>query len=372
MSAEPPIEAHHLSERLLLEDIPIGVFITALDGTILDANETLLEIMGYDSRAEFLETNVESHYDDPEERERLIAEVRHRGIVRGFEMRARRRDGSGAWFRVAARLVTDTDESPRLVGFIEDVTAEVETASELADLTTRIEQRNQDLDRFASVAAHDLKQPLRKIQAFANMLEDNLGELDQRSASYLGSIHSAADRLRHLIDSLLTLSRVGRVADGTLVDLHEATQGALEDLGPVLEDTGASFDIGDLTVIEADRSQMRQLFTNLFSNSVKFSGDGVKTHVVVRAVMTEDNGTRWCELSVADNGVGFSPELADRVFQPFEQLATQAQPEGVGLGLAICRRIVTAHSGTIAVTTTPGDGATFTIRLPIAQGKQED
>jgi signal transduction histidine kinase len=224
------------------------------------------------------------------------------------------------------------------------------------------------MESFAAIAAHDLKEPLRKAATFGRLLSQHLTDRDEKTELYLERMSAALAHMQRLVDSLLMLSSSAQVWEREPVDLTETARSAVSDLEQLVTETGATIVIGRLPTIEAEPTLMRQLFTNLLSNAIKFRQEDVDPIVRIEGVVTGENGDRWCLLTVADNGTGFSPEEAQRAFQPFERLVGRAQAEGSGLGLAICRRIVEAHGGGIDVTSNPGGGATFSIRLAIEAG----
>ncbi len=234
--------------------------------------------------------------------------------------------------------------------------------------SAELERSNRELQDFAAIASHDLQEPLRKIQAFGDRLNDRYsGVLDEAGAEYLGRMTDAATRMRDLIDDLLAYSRVQSAGSELRpVDLEPIMAGVLQDLERRIEEDGGRVEVGPLPTVVADPTQMRQLLQNLVGNALKFRRPGVAPHVVLMARRIPDagaDGAGW-ELSVADNGIGFDVSQAERIFAPFHRLHGRAEYEGTGIGLAICRRIVERHGGVLKATAVPGDGATFTATLP--------
>ncbi|MFT3879637.1 MAG: ATP-binding protein [Gemmatales bacterium] len=177
--------------------------------------------------------------------------------------------------------------------------------------------------------------------------------------------------MRQLIEDLLTFSRVGtRGKPFVPVDLNEVVKGVLADLEVRMQETNATITVNPLPTIEADGLQMRQLFQNLLGNGLKFHRPGVPSVLHVRqrnnssSILDE---SAWCELVFTDNGVGFENQYAERIFQLFQRLHGRGEYEGTGLGLAICKKIVERHGGTITAEGRPGEGATFSVRLPVTQ-----
>jgi signal transduction histidine kinase len=193
--------------------------------------------------------------------------------------------------------------------------------------------------------------------------------LDGKARMYLDRILNAAGRMRSLINDLLSYSQVATSADPFVpVDLTAIARGAVVDLETVIADAGGRVDVGVLPVIDADPPQMRQLFQNLLGNALKFRRKEEPPVIRFDASSTPDG--MW-SITVADNGIGFREAQGEKIFRMFERLHPRAQYEGSGIGLAICRRIVERHGGTITATSITGQGTTFTVFLPAAHAHKE-
>ncbi len=244
-----------------------------------------------------------------------------------------------------------------------------------------LSQSNRELQDFASVASHDLQEPLRKIQAFGDRLKTKCGEqLTKDGHDYLARMLNASNRMQTLINDLLTFSRVTTKAQPfSKVDLERVVSDVLADLEVRIEQTGGSVEVSSLPVIDADPLQMRQLFQNLISNALKFRKPDEATVVKVSSHAEsshEIEGASWMlstpevvEISIADNGIGFDEKYLDRIFTVFQRLHGRNAYEGTGVGLAVCRRIVERHGGSITAKSEPDCGATFIIKLPVNQRK---
>ena len=235
---------------------------------------------------------------------------------------------------------------------------------------------NEELEQFASVASHDLQEPLRKVQAFGDRLESEYAEaLDERGRDYLARMHSAAARMQSLIDSLLMFSRVTTKGQSfTPVKLTAVATEVVSDLEVAIQSSGAIVEIGEMPTIDADPLQIRQLFQNLIGNGIKYHNGHDAPFVKVTAEIL-DNGDasmhQLCKITVEDNGIGFEEQYAERIFGIFQRLHGRDDYEGTGVGLSICRKICDRHGGDIAAHGRPGEGATFIATLPVVQSKQE-
>ncbi|MDQ2941039.1 MAG: ATP-binding protein [Chloroflexota bacterium] len=237
-----------------------------------------------------------------------------------------------------------------------------------------LERSNRELQDFATIASHDLQEPLRKIQAFGDRLaEHSAGALDEEAADYLLRMTNAAGRMQALINDLLEYSQVTiRPQPPRPVDLGLVVTEVLSDLDERIRVSNGHVYIGPLPTILASPMQMRQLFQNLIANALKFHPADVAPEVHIEAVSRGDGrgpkGRRdrpsvW-EIRVRDNGIGFEEKHVERIFAPFQRLHGRQAYEGTGMGLAICRRIVALLGGTLTATSQPGAGATFVITLP--------
>lgn len=266
-----------------------------------------------------------------------------------------------------ARLVSKGPNEPRIILLaIEDITERRFTEWHLADQHRELERSNDALDEFAAVASHDLQEPLRKILSFGEQLVATAGPaLEGDARRHVERMLGAADRMRTLISDLLTYSQVAtRVVPFAATDLAGVAREVVADLEATIADAGGRIEIGELPVIDADTAQMRQLLQNLLGNALKYRRKDVPP--VVR-LSSACSGGRNCTITVADNGIGFNDRYAEKIFKMFERLHARTQYAGSGIGLAICRKIVERHSGTIVATSTAGQGATFTVTLPITQ-----
>jgi signal transduction histidine kinase len=268
-----------------------------------------------------------------------------------------------------ARLVAQGVGLPRIILLsIEDVTERRFMDKRLADQRRELQRSNEALDEFASVASHDLQEPLRKIMSFGERLNMAAGAtLEGEARHHLERMLSAAGRMRKLINDLLAYSQVStRVQPFVATDLSGVAREVIADLETAVADASGRVELGKLPVIEADGLQMRQLLQNLISNAIKYRR--LDTAPIVRVDGSSGDGER-CVITVVDNGIGFNQEYAEKIFKMFERLHGRGVYEGSGIGLAICRKIVERHRGTIAATSTAGEGATFTITLPVTQLK---
>ncbi len=388
--AEQALRQSEARFRATFENAAVGIAHVAPDGSWLRVNERLCDIVGY-PREELLALSFQdiTHPDDLEADLAFVQQCLN-GERDDYEMEKRylHRDGHTVWIHLTVSVVRQADGAvDHFISIIENIAhrkaaqqalneltrtleQQVEARTgELAEANETLQQRNRELQDFAYVASHDLQEPLRKIQAFSDLLRADYGKrLDAQGRDYVDRMESAASRMSALIKALLLFSRIATQGQPfSTLDLNSVAKQVLEDLEIRIKEAQAQVEIGVLPQIEADPTQMHQLLQNLIGNALKFSRAEVLPRVRVSGAVEEDAaGRRWCRLVVEDNGIGFEEKYLDRVFSPFQRLHGRIQYEGTGMGLAICRRIVERHGGTISAESTPGEGSRFTVTLPVA------
>ncbi|SDJ88841.1 sensor histidine kinase [Natronorubrum texcoconense] len=233
----------------------------------------------------------------------------------------------------------------------------------LERVQTQLEESNERLEQFAYVASHDLKEPLRMVSSYLQLVDSRYAdELDEEGEEFLEYAVDGAERMREMIDDLLEYSRIEtRGEPFEPVDLGGVMDDVRKNLELRLEETDADLEVEDLPRVEGDASQLQQLFQNLLSNAVAYSGEE-PPRVTVTA---ERDGDEWI-VSVSDEGIGIDSADQKRIFRIFQRLHSHEEYEGTGIGLALCQRIVERHGGDIWVDSEPDEGATFSVALPAA------
>jgi signal transduction histidine kinase len=251
---------------------------------------------------------------------------------------------------------------------------------ELKFYATKLERSNKELQDFASVASHDLQEPLRKIQAFSDRLRSKCVQtIDDQGREYLDRIQNAAGRMQTLINDLLTYARVATKARPFVTtDLVSVTREVVSDLEARIEQVNGHVEVGELPSVEADPLQVRQLMQNLIGNSLKYHRPDVRPQVNIYGHHLNEGTCQapgaaagpYCQIMVEDNGIGFEEVYSEKIFAIFQRLHGRTEYEGTGVGLAVCRKIVERHGGTITARSTPGKGSTFVVTLPVRQPKE--
>lgn len=299
--------------------------------------------------------------------------VKKDSVITPSEVILKRAGGSPFTAEFVRSQILENDRVVGRVVLFKDITERKQAAEALVLKADELARSNAELEQFAFVASHDLQEPLRKIRAFGDRLKTKCESvLPEEGADYLGRMQNAAARMQTLIADLLTFSRViSRTDPFVEVDLGQITREVLGDLEVRIEKTGATVTVGDLPKIEADPVHMQQLLQNLIGNALKFQCPDTKPQVRVSGRITRvgDDAScsvePVCELTVQDNGIGFDEKYLDKIFAVFQRLHNRQEYEGTGIGLAVCRRIVDRHKGSITARSKPGEGATFIVHLPL-------
>jgi two-component system, LuxR family, sensor kinase FixL len=366
--------------RALLESAPDAIVIVDSRGRISLVNAQTEDLFGW-AREELngkpIEILVPGRFKGVHvaNRQGYFSDPHTRPMGAGLGLFGVRKDGSEFPVEISLSPL-ETEEGVLVSAAIRDVTERVRDEDKLKRLAARLTESNRELEDFASIASHDLQEPLRKIQAFGDLLKEREGErVTDQGRDYLERIDSAVHRMQVLIDNLLAYSRVTREAKPfTSCDLGWAAQEVLSDLELSIQQAGARVEVGDLPTIEADPPQIRRLFQNLVSNSLKFArADEPPVVRIYEGILNRDgnhsphNHAGHCEIFVEDNGIGFEEKYGDRIFTIFRRLHGRGDYEGAGMGLAICKKIANRHGGDITARSSPGEGSTFIVTLPMRQ-----
>ena len=341
------------------------------DLQFIAANDTIYKLFGHTSHDLIGQSIYKAFPEFMDKHGQAFLDVVASGGTRSFQYYDVPRS---TWLEVVIVKMVDG-----VVTTFTDISLQKKSFQELQDAldmlgtsNTQLEQSNYDLLQFASVASHDLKEPLRKIQTYGNKLREKAGAaLQDTELGYLQKMISASNRMQVLIEDILMLSKlsVSKIPH-VQVDLNEVIADIIDDLEITIKEKNVDFRIGQLPVLNAVQGQMHQLFQNLISNSIKFNENKPPVIVVSAGPVPQElavslgiEGSKYKCITLADNGIGFDEEYREKIFGVFQRLNGANYP-GTGIGLAICKKIVDNHNGFIVASSQPGKGAAFTIVLP--------
>ena len=384
--AEEAVRESEARFRALADNMSQLAWMADAQGMIFWYNQRWFEYTGGAFEAMQGEGWRSAHH--PDHLERVAAEFR-RCVEAGEPWEdtfpLRRADGAYGWFLSRAVPIRDADgRIARWFGTNTDITERRRIEERLrrseADLreltetlearvqerTRLLEQRNRELQQFAFIASHDFQEPLRKVQTFATLMQEEYAAvLDANAAHYLASMERAAARMSDLLRDMLAFSRVAMQARPfARVSVAALAAEVLQDLELMIAGAGAAVELEADLDLDADPSQLRQVLNHLVMNALKFSRPGVAPVATIRAASFERDGAPWRRIVVEDNGIGFDPRHAERIFEPLQRLHSHAEYPGTGMGLAICRRIAERHGGLIRAESAPGRGSRFIVELP--------
>ncbi len=350
------------------------VAITDKQGVITYANKKFCQISGYSEKELLGSTHkiINSGYHPKDFFVQMWKTISSGKVWEG-EICNRNKMGDLYWVHTTiVPFMTDDGNPESYVAVRYEITERKLAEDSLKINAKKLELSNKELQDFASVAAHDLQEPLRKILTFLDRVKSKTeGKLDAEVLDYIARVQSSAARMQTLINDLLSYSRVTTKAQPfSKVDLNTILKDVLSDLEVRIEQTNGKVEVEKLPTIVADPTQMRQLFQNIIGNALKFHKKGESPVVKIRGKVHDEiflNGVPTCQITVEDNGIGFDEKYLDRIFTIFQRLHGKQEYEGTGIGLAVCRKIVDRHGGIITAKSNVGVGSTFSISLPTKQ-----
>jgi PAS domain S-box-containing protein len=354
--------------RTLLKSLHEGIWVLDKDDLTTFVNPRMAEMLSY-TEEEMLGKSVYSftHIDDEWQNKTADYMVRRKqGISEQIEYELLRKDGEVVYALLETSPILDeNDNYTGSIAGVQDITERKLAEERLKQAMGELDRSNKELEQFAYVTSHDLREPLRMMTSFSQSLEKRYkGKLDQTADEYINFIVDGAARMQKLIDDILFFSRVTtRALPFESVGMEKILQDTLENLRASIEKTKAKITHEKLPVVQADPSQMIQVMQNLIGNAIKFHKNDELPAVHISAAL---EGREWI-FSVKDNGIGIDPELFDRVFNLFQRLHPQNKYPGTGVGLAVAKKIVQRHGGRIWVESQPDQGSTFYFSIPREQ-----
>jgi PAS domain S-box-containing protein len=334
------------------------------------------------------------HPDDKEYVESTIRNAFETRVFNEFYHRIIMPDGFVKTLHSKGEIVLDQNgDISYMIGTGQDVTEMKEVEQELLTKSQELEASNLELQKFASIASHDLREPLRKVITFAGMLEAEYKEaLGDKGKAYIEKMISSSERMQHLIDDVLEFTSLTSAnISFKKVNIEDVVKQVLSDIEVLVKNSKASIQIDEMPEIEANAGQLGLLFQNIISNAIKFAKPDATPHIHIHASiirgdeLPEDylkirrhnssvlknprfwENERFCRIFIDDNGIGFDEVYLEKIFTLFQRLHSKSEYEGTGIGLAVCKKVVDIHHGMITAKSNPGEGSVFIITLPVSQ-----
>ncbi|MGR3274515.1 PAS domain S-box protein [Acaryochloris marina NIES-2412] len=347
----------------LADNAPVLIWLSDAQGRCTYVNQTWESLTGQSLQAQLGEGWLNTiHPEDRDRVQTLFQKSCDQQCSFEQEFRQARADGVYRWILATGVPRVAADRFSGLICSCMDISDIKHSQKRLEQAIQELQRSNQELEQFAYIASHDLREPLRKIQSFAELLQDDLAQqLDQDQSRYFGYIMSGAERMQCLIQDVLQYSRVGR-SDKALesVALNYVLDIVQSDLSLAIEESQAVIEFESLPSIYAHTVEVTQVFENIINNAIKF-----RSETPPRIHITAEQQSEYWEISISDNGIGIPEDSLERIFVMFQRLHNPKQYPGTGIGLALCRKVIESYGGTLTCTSTLGEGTTFIIKLPL-------
>jgi PAS domain S-box-containing protein len=344
----------------LLNRLNVGVFNATSDGVLISANPAFFQLFGINPAIDPATFNLARLYPQEADHEQLIALLKSEGQVQDYHVRQRNLDGTLMWVSLSNVLVTDVKGNQHIDGLVEDITARKMAEAALMAKMEELARSNAELEEFAYVASHDLQEPLRMVSSYSSLLAGRYAQsLDEKGQSYLGQLIGGASRMQDLIRDILAFAKIGKLPNHALVDCNEVIEKTLFNLKEIIADSGAIITRDQLPTLIAEPVLLGQVFQNLIGNAIKFRH---KERPATVHISVERSGAFW-SFAVTDNGIGIPPQFYEKIFGVFQRLHSSDDYAGTGIGLAICRKAIQKHGGTITVNSVPEGGSVFRFLL---------
>lgn len=374
-NAENSLKQSEKKFKSFFENATIGLAIQTINGKYIQVNKAICNIFGY-TEGEMLSKSVQelSHPEELEVDKKYLSDFLD-GTINTFEREKKyiNKSGETIWANISVSILRNSNDSPLyFISQVEDITKRKWAENEIIKMNEELEAKvnkqtaellrsNEELQQFAYVASHDIQEPLRMVTGYIQLLQKRYKDkLDDNANEYIGFAVDGVKRMQSMLLSILDYSRVGTKGKELKdTDFNKVVESVKSNLSLLIKENDVDLTYENLPVLKSDISQMIQLFQNLISNSIKYRSDE-KLHIHISA-KCENN---FCTFYLKDNGIGIEEQYFSRIFTIFQRLHTRNEYSGNGIGLAICKKIVERHGGTITVESQIGEGSTFIFTIP--------
>lgn len=361
---------------MAIEACGMGTYEIDLPSKRIKTSDNLKKLWQIESEATIEALISKLHPNDLQLGKKAYQDAVLNGII-CFETRIIQENKSEKWIKVFGKVIHDENADPiTILGVVQDIQDqkkfEVQLKRKIQENTLELRRSNDDLLHFANVVSHDLQEPVRKIKIFNTMLKNEIGvQLQDRSLMQLNKIERSANRMQCIIEGVLAYSTVEKSTHiFEKISLNELLENIKSDLELIIKEKDAILIISDLPEIEGAAILIQQLFYNLIQNALKFTKANQPPRVIITSATKYVDSVESIEITVKDNGIGLDPLYAEKIFTAFERLHSKDEYEGNGIGLALCRKIINRHQGTIMARGEKENGAEFIVTLPLRQPSQ--
>jgi PAS domain S-box-containing protein len=351
---EEALKKNEQKYRSIFENMQDVFYQTDLNGIIVEISPSVKSLAKL-AREKVIGTSVSDFYENIQDRAELLNILSKKGEVRDYELSFKSAEGDSLYVSINARLIKDDKGTPIHIDGV------LRNNTERKNNELKILAQNKELEQFVYIASHDLQEPLITLKCFSELLQDEVKDkLGQDANQYLSFILESSGRMQELIKGLLFYSKIGKEREFSPVDCNEVVAEVIQDMDATIKKNNAQINVQPLPKINGNAFEIRQLFQNLISNSLKFQK---KNSIPKINISVKDQESNWL-FSVEDNGIGIDKKDMDKVFVIFKRLHNRADYEGTGIGLAHCKKIVELHGGTIWIESTVGEGSVFKFTIP--------
>ena len=352
--------------RNIFENIQDVIFQTSPDGIFLNISPSIKIITGY-TPEELIGKNTTVLQTDEEEADAVIKLVNEQSILKNFEKLIKTKSGKTICVNLNAKMIFDKNGNPDHIDAIaQDISQRKENEKKIASQNKKLKNQNKELEQLVHITSHDLQEPLISLKSFSELLRTDIPkDANETINQYIDFILESSDRMQQLVKGLMDYSRIGNQLKAKKTESKEIVNNAILTLSDRIEKTNAQIVVGDLPTIHGDFEELTQLFQHLISNAIKFRK---KDSPLLINVLAKKNKTNW-EFTIEDNGIGIEEQNKEKLFVIFKRLNNREDYAGVGIGLAICKKIVDLHGGSIWIESIFGEGSAVHFTLPIIKEK---
>ncbi|MDB5256124.1 MAG: hypothetical protein JWM14_819 [Chitinophagaceae bacterium] len=347
--------------RLIFENVEDVVYQMDFDGIVLNISPSVYAMIGYTAE-EIIGGPSTCLYETDEERNVHLHLLSKDGSLNDYEVTVETKEGVFKHVSVNSRIIYDAHGAPHHIdGVIRDLTERKTYELQIETQNQQLQIKNKELEQFAYISSHDLQEPLQNLLSVSHTIsEEYKGKLDEKADTYLNFINQSASRMQELVKGLLNYARIGKSEELIKVDTQRLVQDILSDIQSYIKAHDAKITVEELPVVNGYPIELKQLFSQLIGNAIKFRKPGVKPEITISA---QKQIGFWL-FAVQDNGIGIDRKDQEKIFMIFKRLHNRNEYDGTGIGLSHCKKIVALHGGNISVHSTPGKGSTFNFTIP--------